>query len=238
MNRDVMEGGLVKRRSQGSYRGKRILDLSFAVGGLALLAPLLILIAIAVRASDGGPSFFRQLRVGEGGRLFRMWKFRTMVVNAQELGGPLTLGADSRITPCGRFLRRLKLDELPQLLNVMLGDMSLVGPRPEVPAFVEYYNPAQRGVLDLRPGITDPASVIFWNESELLACAEDPIRYYVGELLPQKLTLTMAYAEVASLGHDLWVVLATAAKAPSLLRRCGLPDHLLRAAVVPRSPAR
>ncbi len=192
--------------------GKRLFDLFWALLGLLLLAPLLLAVAVAIRLDDGGPAFFRQRRVGRGGRPFRIWKFRTMVQNAEALGGQITVGGDPRITRVGRWLRRTKLDELPQLFNVLAGEMSLVGPRPEVPRYVARYTPAQRRVLDLPPGITDPASIKYRDENAVLARAADPDRAYVDEIMPEKLRLNLAYADRRSLAGDVVVILHTLAR--------------------------
>ena len=189
-------------------RAKRAVDVLASVGGLAVLAPLLVIIAGAV-LTDGGPVMFRQLRVGRQGRLFRLWKFRTMVPDAERAGPQLTAAGDRRITPVGRWLRRTKLDELPQLLNVLAGDMSLVGPRPEVPRYVACYTREQRQVLELVPGITDPASIAYRDEARILADADDPERLYVEQILPDKLRRNLAYASHATLGQDLRIVLQT-----------------------------
>ncbi len=190
-------------------RSKRIFDLVCAIPGTALLLPVFLLVALAIKLEDRGPIFFRQERVGRDGRVFRIWKFRTMVVDAERLGGLLTVGEDRRITRVGRWLRRFKLDELPQLFNVLKGEMSLVGPRPEVPKYVALYTATQRQVLDLTPGITDPASVAFREESELLAQASDPEGLYVSEIMPAKIALNLEYAARATLWSDLLVVLQT-----------------------------
>ena len=190
---------------------KRAGDVVAALVGLVLLAPLFVLIAIAIAAESGAPVFFRQTRVGVGGRRFRMWKFRTMVPDAERRGQPLTVGEDPRITRVGRLLRRTKLDELPQLLNVLRGDMSVVGPRPEVPRFVELYTPAQRAVLDLVPGITDPASIRYRDESDVLAAAEDPELLYIERIMPEKIRLNLEYAAHATPWSDLRIVLETLA---------------------------
>lgn len=190
-------------------RSKRAFDIAASLAGAVLVSPLLLLIAIAVKAEDGGPVIFRQERVGHGGRRFRMLKFRTMVVDAESRGLRLTVGADPRITRVGRFLRRSKLDELPQLVNVIRGDMSLVGPRPEVARYVELYSPTQRRVLDLVPGITDPASTEYVDESALLAESGDPERLYIEEIMPRKLALNLSYAEQATLRSDIAVILRT-----------------------------
>jgi lipopolysaccharide/colanic/teichoic acid biosynthesis glycosyltransferase len=188
--------------------GKRAFDVVAAVVGLVLLAPLFLLVAAWIRLDSPGPVFFRQERVGRGGRPFRIHKFRTMRVEA---GGPaLTVGADPRITRAGAFLRRTKIDELPQLLDVLRGDMSVVGPRPEVARYVAAYPPALREkVLSVRPGITDPASLQFRDESSLLARAADPEREYREVVLPAKLRLAADYVDTASLGGDLRLIAAT-----------------------------
>jgi lipopolysaccharide/colanic/teichoic acid biosynthesis glycosyltransferase len=200
---------------------KRLLDVTASAAGLVALSPLLAAIALLVKVGDGGPVLFVQERVGRGGRPFPMLKFRTMVVGAQARGGQLTVGEDGRVTRVGRYLRRLKVDELPQLLNVLRGEMSLVGPRPEVPRFVALYSPEQRKVLELRPGITDPASVVFADEGELLARAAEPEHYYIETVMPAKIRINLHYARSASVLADVAVVVATLVGAPTLLRRLG-----------------
>lgn len=196
-------------RARSRERSKRVFDATAAFAGLVLLAPILLLIALAVRTGDGGPAFFRQERVGRNGRPFRMWKFRTMMVGAERMGRALTIGRDARITRVGRVLRASKLDELPQLINVLKGEMSLVGPRPEVPRYVALYSQEQRAVLELVPGITDPASIRYGDESALLADAVDPERTYVEEILPDKLRINLEYAARATFRSDLAIVLQT-----------------------------
>ena len=190
---------------------KRLFDLCFAALGLLVLWPLLAVIAIAIKLDNGGPVFFRQVRVGHKGASFRIWKFRTMVVNAEELGKQLTVGRDPRITRVGGWLRRAKLDELPQLINVLAGEMSFVGPRPEVPKYVALYTPDQRRVLDLVPGITDEASIAYRTESEVLNASPDPEQTYIHDVMPAKIAANLAYAESASVWRDLGVVLRTVA---------------------------
>jgi lipopolysaccharide/colanic/teichoic acid biosynthesis glycosyltransferase len=189
---------------------KRLFDLIVAAGALLMLSPLLLLLALAIRFDSPGPVFFRQVRVGRHGREFRIHKFRTMVADAPALGLPLTVGDDPRITRVGRWLRGTRLDELPQLLDVVRGSMSLVGPRPEVPRYVAQY-PAElrERVLAVRPGITDPASLAGLDEAAALAAAADPESEYVNVLLPRKLRLAADYAERASLATDLGVLLRT-----------------------------
>jgi lipopolysaccharide/colanic/teichoic acid biosynthesis glycosyltransferase len=189
--------------------GKRVFDVTGALVGLAVLWPLLAVIALVVKASDGGAVFFPQERVGYRGRRFRVWKFRTMAPQAQNSGIPLTVAGDARITKSGRWLRRLKLDELPQLLNVLAGEMSLVGPRPEVPRYVGLYTPEQRRVLELVPGVTDVSSIAYRRENELLAEASDPERTYVEHILPEKIRLSLEYAVGANVWTDFLVILRT-----------------------------
>ncbi|MES2993275.1 MAG: sugar transferase [Pseudomonadota bacterium] len=189
---------------------KRLFDLLCAGAGLVLLAPLLLGIALWIRLDSRGPVFFRQQRVGRFGAPFRIHKFRTMREDAPALGPQITVGADPRITRAGRFLRRHKLDELPQLIDVFAGTMSLVGPRPEVPRYVAMYPPALRDkVLSVRPGITDPASIEYRDESALLAAASDPERAYVEQVMPAKLRFAAAYVEQRSMLGDLRLIGAT-----------------------------
>ncbi|MCW7541789.1 sugar transferase [Aquabacterium sp. A7-Y] len=190
--------------------GKRLFDLVASGLGLLLLAPLLAVIALAIKLDSPGPVLFRQERVGRHGRPFRIRKFRTMR-HAPAGGGLLiTVGADPRITRVGAFLRSTKLDELPQLLDVLCGTMSLVGPRPEVPRYLPHYPPAVREkVLSVRPGITDIASIEYRRESELLAAAADPERAYVEEVLPAKLRYALQYVDNASFWGDLRLLART-----------------------------
>lgn len=188
---------------------KRVFDLAAAFLGVLLLSPLFLAVALWVRVCDGSPVFFRQVRIGRGGDPFRMLKFRTMVPGAENRGALLTVGADGRITPTGKWLRRWKIDELPQLFNVLGGTMSFVGPRPEVARYVARYTPEQRSVLDRMPGITDPASIRYRDESELLARAGDPEDYYVRVLLPEKIRLNLEYGERATVSADVRVILKT-----------------------------
>jgi len=187
---------------------KRLFDLLVATLALLLLSPLLLVVAVVVKFDSPGPVFFRQERVGRHGVPFRIHKFRTMATGAGGL--PLTVGDDPRITRSGAWLRRTRVDELPQLIDVLQGSMSLVGPRPEVPRYVAHY-PAdlRERALAVRPGITDPASLAFIDESELLARAADPEREYIEVILPAKLQRAAEYAEHATLASDLGVLLAT-----------------------------
>lgn len=191
---------------------KRVFDLFGAALGLLLLWPVLLMVALWIKLDSPGPVFFRQERVGRGGVPFRIHKFRSMRADASRdgaspTGGALTVGADPRITRAGRWLRRSKLDELPQLIDVLLGRMSLVGPRPEVPQYVALYPAALRDkLLSVRPGITDLASIEFRRESDLLAQAADPQRAYVEQVLPEKLRLAERYVDTATLWGDLRLI--------------------------------
>lgn len=186
---------------------KRATDLVLASLGLIVLAPVLLLAMTWVRFDSAGPVFFRQERVGRGGRLFRIHKLRTMSVNAAAQGPAVTGLADARVTRAGRWLRHYRIDELPQLIDVLRGDMSLVGPRPEVPRFVAMYPPDLRErVLAVRPGITDPASLEFVDEAELMAGSPDPERTYVDVILPRKLKRQVEYVERADWRSDLAVI--------------------------------
>ena len=189
---------------------KRLFDIVCAGLGLVLLSPLLLAVAVWIKLDSRGPVMFRQERVGRFGAPFRIHKFRTMRVDAPRLGPQITIGDDARITRSGRWLRATKVDELPQLWDVLRGAMSLVGPRPEVPRYVALYPVALRDVvLSVRPGITDPASLSFRNESELLARAADPEREYVEVVMPMKLGLAADYVRNASLAGDIRLILAT-----------------------------
>ena len=189
---------------------KRLFDLLGAAVSLVLLAPLLLVVALAIRLDTPGPVLFRQERVGRHGRPFRIHKFRTMAHDAAQRGPLLTVGADARITRVGAVLRRHRLDEMPQLIDVLRGDMSLVGPRPEVPRYVAMY-PAdlRERVLSVRPGITDPSSLEFMDEGEQLARAADPEREYVEVILPLKLRRAADYAGRANFATDLRVIART-----------------------------
>ena len=187
---------------------KRALDLFISTCALLVLAPLLALVAVWIKLDSRGPVIFRQERVGLRGRLFAIYKFRTMFVDASASGGAqITVGADSRITRAGRFLRRHKLDELPQFINVLKGEMSVVGPRPEVPRYVAFYPPEVRDmVLSVRPGITDLASIEYRDENLLLGTADDPEAYYIKVVLPAKLSYCMQYVRARSLWTDFVIV--------------------------------
>ena len=190
---------------------KRLFDIAFSLIALLLLAPLLLAVALWVGLDSPGPVFFRQQRVGRGGQLFDIYKFRTMHTGAEAVGPQITVGQDARITRAGAWLRRSKVDELPQFLNVLRGDMSVVGPRPEVPRYVGQYSAGLRAVvLSVRPGITDLASIAFRNESDLLARSPDPERTYVAQILPVKLRYAQKYVRTHSLRLDLQIIAWTA----------------------------
>lgn len=197
-------------RRYGRGALKRMLDVLLAAPALLILSPLLALIAVAVLLGSGRPVLFRHQRIGLDGRRFLLLKFRSMR-SAAAPGLPITGGGDPRVTPVGRLLRRTKLDELPQLINILVGDMSVVGPRPEVPRYVAIYDDAQREVLTFRPGLTDPASLAFRNEEELLGAVPAGAReeYYLREIMPRKLALNLEYIRSASLAGDIALIWRT-----------------------------
>lgn len=188
---------------------KRTFDLLVSIAGLVLLSPLLLVIALLVRIGSPGPVFYRGARAGRFGRPFRIFKFRTMVINADKIGGPSTSADDPRITRVGAFLRHYKLDELPQLLNVVKGEMSLVGPRPEVLEEVRLYSEEEKRLLDVRPGITDWASIRFRNEGEILRGSADPHQTYREKIRPEKIRLGLEYVQEHSFLTDCRIILNT-----------------------------
>ena len=202
---------------------KRSFDISVAAIGLVLLAPMLVLIALTVKLCSPGPALYRGIRVGLCGKLFSMLKFRTMVVNAESLGGSATAADDQRITSIGKFLRRYKLDELPQLLNVLAGDMSLAGPRPEVQKYVNLYSPEEQAILKVRPGVTDWASIWNSNEAAVLEGSRDPEKSYEELIRPTKLALQLLYVRNHSLLIDLKILLHTGLK---LINEDWIPKEL------------
>ena len=188
---------------------KRLFDIVASGLGLLCLSPLLLIVAIWIKLDSPGPVFFRQVRVGRYNKDFRIFKFRSMRVGSDK-GSQITVGGhDSRITRSGYFIRQTKIDELPQLINVFIGDMSLVGPRPEVRHYVDMWKPEQLHVLDVRPGITDPASIRYRNENELLEKAEDPEKYYVEVIMQDKIKLYLEYVEKHSFLYDLKLIFQT-----------------------------
>jgi lipopolysaccharide/colanic/teichoic acid biosynthesis glycosyltransferase len=189
---------------------KRAFDILFSACALLALAPLLLAVAMWIKLDSRGPVFFRQTRVGYHGREFRIYKFRTMQTDAPARGPQITVGADPRITNSGAFLRKYKIDEFPQFLNVLLGDMSVVGPRPEVPRYVAMYPaPTRDLVLSVRPGITDLASIEYHDENDLLGRSDDPERTYVEQVMPAKLAYCERYAREHSLASDFAIILRT-----------------------------
>jgi len=190
---------------------KRIFDFLGSLLGLVLLSPVLLLIALLIKVDSRGPVFYRGVRVGLFGGVFKIFKYRTMIINAEKVGGSSTPDDDPRLTRLGKFLRRYKLDELPQLINVLKGDMSLVGPRPQVQWAVDLYTPEQRTVLTVRPGITDYASVHFPNEGEILKGSTNPDQDYMEKIHPKKMRLSLEYVRERSLWVDLKIIFQTIA---------------------------
>ena len=191
---------------------KRLFDLLLSSVGLILLSPVILVLALLIKLHDRGPVFYRGERVGRGDTIFRIYKFRSMVVNAEKTGVSSTTKEDPRVTPIGRFLRKTKLDELPQLLNVFSGQMSIVGPRPEVKKFTDLYDDKEKVLLELRPGITDYASLWDINEAEVLAGSSDPDKDYMEKIRPEKIRLQLKYERERSLWTDIKIVLLTIRK--------------------------
>ena len=189
--------------------GKRTFDLGFAMIALLLLSPLFFLGCLLAKLQSKGPVFYKAKRVGKDAIRFEMYKFRTMVVNADTLGGSLTTYRDTRITPIGRFLRWTKLDELPNLINVIKGDMSLIGPRPEAPDYVKHYTEIQKQVLQVKPGMTGPSQLANRDEEEKLKGQIDAEHYYITELMPKKLALDLHYVATQSIASDIGWLLKT-----------------------------
>jgi lipopolysaccharide/colanic/teichoic acid biosynthesis glycosyltransferase len=188
---------------------KRLFDTFFSISVLAPLSPLFLLAGVLIKVGSLGPIFYRSRRAGRGGKPFALLKFRTMIVNADKIGGPSTSDDDPRVTRVGRFLRKYKLDELPQLINVLKGEMSLVGPRPEVLSEVELYTPEERHLLTVAPGITDWASILFHNEGEILKGAADPHEAYRKWIRPEKIRLGLEYVRNQSFSIDLKIIMTT-----------------------------
>ena len=211
MNTEKLEIASVLAGRKPQLAAKRLMDIVISGCALLVIWPVLALIAAAIVIDDPGPVFYRQVRVGRNGKTFRIFKFRTMIVDADKKGLAITVGRDSRITRVGAFLRRTKLDELAQLINVFTGEMSFVGPRPEVPKYVDLYTPYQRQVLLVRPGITDYASIAYRNENELLAKTDDPEKMYIEEIMPAKIELNMKYLREISPLADLRLIFSTIA---------------------------
>lgn len=188
---------------------KRLFDIIASGCGLLLLSPILLLLAVWVKLDSEGPVFYKQVRVGKGNKDFYLFKFRSMRIGSDKKGLITVGGHDPRVTRSGYYIRKYKLDELPQLINVFKGDMSLVGPRPEVRHYVNYWTPEQMHVLDVRPGITGPASIKFRNENELLEKAEDPEKYYIEVIMQEKIKLYLEYVDHASFWYDIKLIFQT-----------------------------
>ncbi len=191
---------------------KRVIDIVLSFTMLVMISPLFIVVAILIKFGDGGPVFFKGKRIGKDGKPFRMFKFRSMVVNAENLGGSSTSEDDPRLTKIGKFLKKYQLDELPQLINVLTGEMSLVGPRPQVPWAVELYSPEEKQILNLRPGMTDWASLWNFHEGEILKGSKNPDKDYMEKIHPQKMKLSLKYVKNHSLGIDFKIILETIKK--------------------------
>lgn len=200
--------------------GKRLFDVVVALIGIAFLIPLFAVIALVIKLTSKGTVFYRGVRVGQYGRIFHIWKFRTMEMNADHVGGSSTPDDDPRITAEGRMLRRYKLDELPQLFNVLAGNMSLVGPRPQVPEDVAKYTEDEKQLLSVKPGITDFASIRFHNEGEIIKGHSDPDQAYIDFIRPEKLRLCLEYVRRRSFRTDISIIWMT------LKRLAGFPVHL------------
>lgn len=198
---------LEKKRKTLCY--KRIFDVFFSFMGIVVLFPFFILIYLLILLTSNGNPIFIQERAGKDGRIFHIWKFRTMVDHAYSQGKPMTIGDDPRITKVGKVLRKLKIDEIPQLINVLKGDMSFVGPRPLVPYHISLYTDVQKQILCIKPGITDLASISFRKESEMLASSSDPDKTYLEEIIPRKVELNMVYIRNISLWNDLRLIFRT-----------------------------
>lgn len=188
---------------------KRIFDFTVSLIGIVIVSPILLVISILIKLDSKGPILFKQIRVGKNGKPFKIFKFRTMVVDAEKKGMQITVGRDSRITKSGHVLRKTKLDELPQLFNVLTGEMSFVGPRPEVPRYVEMYDENQKSILKVRPGITDLASIEYRNENDLLAKSLDPEATYINEIMPKKIELNIEYLKNMSVLYDIKLIIRT-----------------------------
>lgn len=210
-NTEKLEIAALLEKRKPQLAAKRLMDIAISGCALLVIWPVLVLIAAAIVIDDPGPVFYRQVRVGRNGKTFRIFKFRTMIVDADKKGLAITVGRDSRITRVGAILRRTKLDELAQLINVFCGEMSFVGPRPEVQKYVDLYTPYQRQVLLVRPGITDYASIAYRNENDLLAGTDDPEKMYIEEIMPAKIELNMKYLREISPLADIRLILSTIA---------------------------
>ena len=199
------------QKKRGTLFWKRALDAAVSLAALLILSPVMLLLALAVKLDSRGPVFYRQIRVGRYGRDFKIYKFRTMVRDADRIGPAVTIGGDPRVTRVGRLIRKCRMDEFSQLLNVLNGTMSLVGPRPEVRRYVDAYTPEGMATLLIRPGVTAPSSIAFKDEDRLLNAAEDPDRIYLEKILPPKTELNLEYLRGMSIPGDVKILFRTAA---------------------------
>lgn len=208
-NAGVVDFDALMKKKKAALFFKRCFDVTASFFGILFLLIPFAAVAVAVKCSSRGPVFFRQVRVGKNGREFRIYKFRTMVADAEKKGMQITVGGDSRVTGIGRVLRKTKVDELPQLFNVFAGQMSFVGPRPEVPHYVEMYSDYQKNVLRIKPGITELASIVYRDENDVLANSEDPERTYIEEIMPEKIKLNMQYMQKMNVFYDIYLIFRT-----------------------------
>lgn len=209
----------ILRTKQLTLIVKRSYDVIFSSLGLVVLVPLFIIIAVMIKLDSPGPVFYRQTRIGKDGQEFQIYKFRKMHEHVGDGGSNLTLANDQRMTKMGAFIRKTKIDELPQAFNVLLGNMAVVGPRPETPNYVQLYTPAQRQVLQVKPGITDYASIYFINEGDLLEKVQDPETYYIKSIMPQKIRLNKQYIQDMSFATDMKIIYITFRNILASLRR-------------------
>lgn len=208
-NAGVVDFDALMKKKKAALFFKRCFDITASFFGILFLLIPFAAVAVAVKCSSRGPVFFRQVRVGKNGREFRIYKFRTMVADAEKKGMQITVGGDSRVTGIGRVLRKTKVDELPQLFNVFAGQMSFVGPRPEVPHYVDMYSDYQKNVLRIKPGITEMASIVYRDENDVLAKSEDPERTYIEEIMPEKIKLNMQYMQKMNVFYDIYLIFRT-----------------------------
>ena len=206
---NIVDFDALLKKKRFSLFLKRCFDITASALGLLFLMIPFLIIAIIIKETSKGPVFFRQVRVGKDGKEFRIYKFRTMVVDAEKKGMQITVGADSRITGIGKFLRKTKVDELPQLINVLKGQMSFVGPRPEVPRYVALYDDYQRNILRIKPGITELASIVYRDENEVLAKSENPEETYINEIMPKKIALNIEYMQKLGFWYDIKLIFMT-----------------------------
>ena len=208
-NAGVVDFDALMKKKKAALFFKRCFDVTASFFGILFLLIPFAAVAVAVKCSSRGPVFFRQVRVGKNGREFRIYKFRTMVADAEKKGMQITVGGDSRVTGIGRVLRKTKVDELPQLFNVFAGQMSFVGPRPEVTHYVDMYSDYQKNVLRIKPGITELASIVYRDENDVLAKSEDPERTYIEEIMPEKIKLNMQYMQKMNVFYDIYLIFRT-----------------------------